>query len=98
MLMSIGLGVTVGAAYGLSAYATLRYAAQREGRAFMQFFMGGMVARIVGLMIVVGLIAALLPILPLPFLLALIVPLIGTVMVEVREALRMVNESSTSAS
>lgn len=98
MVLSIGLGAIVGAAYGLSAYATLRYAAQFEGTAFMQVFMGGMIARIVGLMLVVGLIAALLPITPLPFLLALIVPLIGTVVVEVREALRMVNGSSTPAS
>lgn len=98
MLLSIGLGVLVGAAYGLSAYATLRYAAQLQGAAFMQVFIGGMMARIVGLMIVVGLIAALLPITPLPFLLSLIIPLVGTVVAEVREALRMVNTPSTPAS
>ncbi len=95
--MGIGLGAAVGVAYGLSAYAALRYGAQRQGNDFMKFFMGSMAARIVALMIVVGLIAALLPILPLPFLLALIVFIIGTMVVEVLEALRMVNESSTSA-
>lgn len=97
MVLSIGLGALVGTAYGLSAYATLRYAARFQGAAFMQVFMGGMVARIVGLMIVVGLIAALLPIQPLPFLLALVLLLVGTVIAEVREALRMVNKSSTPA-
>ncbi|NBB87286.1 MAG: hypothetical protein GVY12_13840 [Bacteroidetes bacterium] len=98
MMLSIGLGAMVGVAYGLSAYATLRYAAQFQGTVFMQIFMGGMIARIVGLMIGVGLIAALLPIKPLPFLLTLVVLLIGTVVAEVREALRMVNKSSTPAS
>ena len=95
MVLSIGLGAIVGVAYGLSAYATLRYAAQFEGTAFMQVFVGGMIARIVGLMIVVGLIAALLPIEPLPFLLTLVVLLFAAVVAEVREALRMVNTSST---
>lgn len=98
MILSIGLGLAVGIAYGISAYATLHYAAAYQGSEFMKRFIGGLVARMIGLMIVVGLVAAFLPIEPLPFLLSLVVPLIGTVVLEVREALRLVSESSTHAS
>ncbi len=45
-LLSLVSGVAIGAVYGLSAYASYRFALDRENRLFMLVVLGGMALRL----------------------------------------------------
>ena len=59
--MSIGLGIAIGALYGVSAYVSHRIALRFSDHAFLGIMFGGMLLRMVLLLVLVTLSAWLLP-------------------------------------
>ncbi len=96
MAVSIGLGTAIGLAYAVSAYVTLQRAAKHEGSTFMMFFLGGLFARMIGLLLLVGLVIVLVEIEPVVFLVPLVVLLLGTVVYEVFAGMRLAEASQSS--
>jgi hypothetical protein len=75
VLLSIGLATLLGTGYGLSVWLVTRRALLETGNRFMAIFVGGLLARLLALLIAVGLIVAFIPVDALTFL-AVLVPLL----------------------
>ena len=85
---SLVLGACVGLAYVGLAYLILRFALRFTDARFMAIFFGGLLARLVLLLIVVGLMLAFTAVRPLPFAIVLIGMLIAGLGVEIAYVLR----------
>jgi hypothetical protein len=75
VLVSIGLAALLGTGYGLSVWLVTQRALRESGNRFMAIFVGGLLARLVALLIAVGLVVAFVPVDALTFL-AVLVPLL----------------------
>lgn len=91
---SMLLGGGIGLAYGVAAYLTLHLAAYRLEHRFVPVVLGGMILRMMGLLLVVGLVAYLLEPSFLPFVAALGITLLGGVGVEIWAAMSHVQGRS----
>ena len=69
--LGIALGAGIGLAYSLARHVTARFAARR--RRFMLFFMGGLMGRLGGALVLAALVLLLAPVPTLPFVGALLV-------------------------
>ncbi len=81
--MSIGLGIAIGAAYGLSACVSNFYALRYADQSFLAIVFGGMLIRMVLMLVVVALCAWLLPLELFPFTVALVGTLLISIFAEV---------------
>lgn len=79
-LLSGGLAILVGLFYGAVVFVVLRRAMREKGQRFMTIFLGGMAGRFVGLLLVVGLLVAFVPLRAGVFL-GLLIPLLVLFMV-----------------
>ena len=70
------LGGGIGIIYAGLAYLTQRLAVRLDGSQFMSVVVGGMFARMLLLLVLVGLVLAFVPVQPLPFVGALVVILL----------------------
>lgn len=75
VLLSAGLAALLGIGYGLSVWLVTQRALRETGNRFMAIFVGGLLARLVALLVAVGVIVAFVPVEPLTFL-AILVPLL----------------------
>ena len=86
--MSIGLGIAIGAAYGITAYISHRLAMRFSDRSFLNVVLGSMLLRMLLLLIVVTLCAWLLPLELMSFTIALVGSLLVSMILEVAYVLR----------
>ena len=73
---SVCLGGGIGLLYAVLAYLTQRMAVRQSGSGFMGVLVGGMLIRMLVLLVLVGATLALVPVHPLSFTLALVVALL----------------------
>lgn len=59
LVLSAGLGASIGLLYGAASLATIRLAARRGDRQFMLLFLGGMIARLAVAVVLVMLVVAI---------------------------------------
>jgi hypothetical protein len=81
--VSAGIGGGLGAGYGGVAYVMGRLALRHERQRFLALCVGGMLLRMVGMLVAVGLVTALAPVRPAPFAAALVGALLCSLAAEV---------------
>lgn len=74
---SVLLGAVVGVVYGAIAYVSHRLALGMQGTSFLAFALGGMLARMVLVLVLVGLTLAFVNVDPIGFAVTLAVVLLG---------------------
>lgn len=89
--LSMLLGGGLGGSYGLAAYAMSRFALRHRRQRFMALLVGGMLARMVGMLAAVGLTVAFVAVRPAPFAVALVSSLLAGLAVEVFTLYRYAN-------
>ena len=77
LFWSACLGGGIGLLYVAMAYGTQHVAVRREGSGFMNVIVGGLLVRMVVLLLLVGTVLALVPIHVLAFVIALVVILLA---------------------
>ncbi|MFW5955336.1 MAG: hypothetical protein ACOCSK_01170 [Rhodothermales bacterium] len=92
-ILSIGAAVVIGLGYGGAVFAVLRRAMRESGQRFMIIFLGGMVARFVGLLVLVVLAVLLLPVRATVFVAVLVPLLIMFIGLEIAFILRHAHRS-----
>lgn len=75
VLVSFGLAALLGTGYGLSVWLVTKRALRETGNRFLAIFVGGLLARLIALLIAVGVIMAFVPVNAIVFL-AVLVPLL----------------------
>ena len=68
VLLSVGLGASIGLLYGVASLATARLAARFGDRRFMLLFLGGMMARLAVAVVLVMLVLVLVEVHALAFI------------------------------
>lgn len=94
--LSVGLGTGIGVMYGVLALAGYRYALRFRGNRFMAFALGGMLARMVLLFVMVLAVAMLLPLHATSFTISLVVVVVISLILEVMTALRWLQSTEGS--
>jgi hypothetical protein len=72
------LGVGIGLLYGAMAYLAQRIAVRQEGSRFLGVLVGGMLLRMVVLLVLVGVVLALVPVQAMAFVIPLVVTLLAS--------------------
>ncbi len=88
--LSVAVGVGVGMAYGLVAFLSLKIAFKQTGQRFAATFVGGMLGRLVLVLVLTTLVLLFAPIEPFPFAIALGVSVLIVLVAETAFALRRV--------
>lgn len=94
--LSVGLGAGIGALYGALALVGYRYALRFQGARFMTLALGGMLARMVVLFVVVLAVAMWIPLHATGFAVTLVGVVIMSLVVEVVAVLRWLRSTDDS--
>jgi len=81
--LSIGLGTGIGMVYGVLALASYRYALRLRGNRFMAFALGGMLARMILLFVLVLATAMAVPLHAMGFTVSLVAVITVSLVLEV---------------
>lgn len=92
--LSIGLGIGIGVLYGALALVGYRYALRSRGTRFMAFAVGGMLVRMVVLLVVVLAVAMWIPLHAMGFTVALVSVVVMSLIVEVVTVLRWLRSAN----
>lgn len=87
-LLAVLMAVAIGLSYGGSMFAVLRRALKAEGQRSMNIFLGGILVRMMGLLLAVGLVVALMDINAMVFLGVLIPFIIVFIVLEVMSLMK----------
>jgi hypothetical protein len=94
--LSAGLGTGIGVIYGVLALAGYRYALRFRGNRFMALALGGMLARMVVVFVMVLSVAMLVPLHAMSFTISLVVVVIISLILEVVAVLRWLRSANGS--
>jgi hypothetical protein len=93
VLVSVGLALLLGVGYGLSVWLVTQRALRESGNRFLAIFVGGLLARLVALLLAVGLAVAFVPVDALTFLAVLVPLLLLAIGLEVWVVVRRLGQS-----